>query len=377
MFRIKFSLVLGLLVGLNCAKIELRQQFQMQPFEPDWTMYAGSPDRLNIYPGELTLPLELAWRFKTSSAVEQTLIVNQGVLFFSTMDGNLYAVKIATGEKIGRIKTDIHATCLLQDSILIIARRYGDDTLFRYDLINGKFDWGINAGDISSEPFIVDNQIVVTALYKHLDFYNLKTGARIWKFETEDQIHSSPASFGEQIFFGCDDGYLYALSKKDARLNWKFKTAAAIQSTPTIKNGTVFFGSNDHFFYAVESNSGQLKWKFKTNGQIFHAAAANDSLIIFGSTDAFIYCLNQFSGKLVWKFQANSVVSTCPLIVNDLVFFGSLDRFYYALEISTGKEKWKYQTKGRIRTAPVVWGNYLLGASEDNYVYAFTGTGVK
>lgn len=376
MYRIKYFLMICL-IFISCAKIQLKNIFQIQLFETNWTMYAGNPARTNFFPGDISLPLEPVWRFKASAAIEQTLLIDDGVVFFTTMDGNIYALNISTGKKIGHKKIVIHATSILHDSLLFIARRYGDNTLFRYNLSRGKFDWQINAGDISSEPIILDNQIVVTALYKHIDLYDINSGTKIWQFETDDQIHSSPASNGEAIFFGCDNGYLYALSRKDGVLDWKFKTNAAVQSTPTIKNETVFIGSSDFYFYALNLHSGQLKWKFKTEGQLFHAAAANDSLIIFGSTDAQVYCLNQFSGELVWKFKANSVISTCPLIVNNKVFFGSLDRHYYAVDISAGKKLWQYETKGRIRTAPVVWGDYLIGASEDNYVYAFAGAEEK
>ena len=366
-------LIAGLfLLIISCAKIQLQNQAILHHFFPNWTMYGGNPARTNSYPGHINLPLKLLWQQSTSAAVGKTILISDGIIFFSTMEGNIYAYSIGNGEKIGRVKTEFHATQIVKDSILIIARRYGDDTLFKYQLKTGKFDWGLNAGDIASEPLIFDNQIVVTALYNHIDLYDLSTSERIWQTNVDDHIHSSPATDGNIIVFGCDDNFIYAVNYNDGEIIWKFKTNASVQATPVIFDQTVFIGSSDKNFYALDLASGEEKWHFRVNGKILQAAAVNDSLVIFGATDEHIYCLDRKSGDRKWTFKAGSIISTCPLICDDKVFFGSLDHHYYGLDVASGRDIWKYKTKGRVRTAPVIWGNYFIGASEDHHLYVFS-----
>jgi outer membrane protein assembly factor BamB len=338
----------------------------------NWEMYGGNAARTNYYSGDISLPLKLKWRYDATSAIGKTLLAVDGVLYFSSLDGRLYALDIETGKKIGHKKIIVDATQAYQDSNLILALRYGDETLFKYNLKTAKYEWKIDAGDIASEPLVLDGNIIVTALYNHIDLYDLKNGVKIWQTKTPDQIRSSPSLKNDKIVFGCDDGFVYAVEKLTGAIAWKFKTGAGVQATPVIGDTIVYIGSLDKIFYAISLNSGKLLWSFPTEGQLFEAAALDDEFIIFGSTDSKLYCLDRLTGKEIWMYEAKSVISTSPLICQDKIFFGSLDNFYYALDLKSGKELWKYETRGRIRTNPVIWGEYLIGASENNYVYIFS-----
>jgi eukaryotic-like serine/threonine-protein kinase len=48
---------------------------------------------------------------------------------------------------------------------------------------------------------------------KHLYALDIKTGQQKWKFETEDQVFSSPVISGGMVYFGSNDGHLYAREK--------------------------------------------------------------------------------------------------------------------------------------------------------------------
>jgi outer membrane protein assembly factor BamB len=370
--NIFINLLILCVLLINCAKIKINFDTIEKFGAPNWEMYGGNPARTNVYPADISLPLELKWRYNASSAVGKTILVIDGIVYFTTMDGRLYALDIETSKKIGNRKLNVDATTAYRDTNIFIAIRYGDETLFKYNLKRAKNVWKIDAGDISSEPLVLDNSVAVTALYQHIDLYNTSDGSRIWQTKTDDQIRSSPAFHGGTIVFGCDDGFVYAVDKISGAIRWKFKTNANVQATPAIKDTIVYIGSSDNNFYALGLKTGNLIWSYNAMGQILHAPAVNDKVVIFGSTDSHLYCLERFTGKIIWSFEAESVISTSPLICNDKVFFGSLDRHYYALDLETGEEIWKYKTRGRVKTAPVIWGNYLIGASENNNVYIFS-----
>ncbi len=359
-------------VLLNCARIRIDFAALPDIDAPNWEQFAGSMARTNSYPGELKLPLRLKWKYNTAGTVGNTILAANGIAYFTTMDGRLIAVDIATGKKIGHRKIGVDATCTYHDSCLYLALRYGDETLFKYDLTKGKYQWKIDAGDIASEPLVVDQYIIVTALYNHVDLYQSKNGVRIWQTKTEDQIRSSPAYRSGVIVFGCDDERIYAVNRSDGKIRWKFKTGASVLATPALGDSIVYVGSGDNQFYAIHLFSGKMIWQFGARGRIVHAAAVNDSLAIFGSTDGRLYCLNRATGALRWSFQAQSIISTSPMICGNLVFFGSMDQHYYAVDLETGSVQWKYKTNGRVRTTPVIWQNYLICASENNELYIFS-----
>ena len=42
--------------------------------------------------------------------------------------------------------------------------------------------WKVDAGDIASEPLIHDNSVYVSALYEHVDSYDLRNGHKTMEF---------------------------------------------------------------------------------------------------------------------------------------------------------------------------------------------------
>ena len=381
-YTIFHKMLLGIIILASfggCSKIKLRRPLQTVSVYPNWTMYGGNPQRTHVYPSKTNPPLDLYWTKRLNALAERSLILVDSVLFFGTQHEHIHAYHIFTKKKIGKINVDFPATCAYSNNTLFIARRYGDNTLYALDLSKGKWLWKIDAGDIESEPLITPTGIVVSALYKHIDMYAMDTGTRLWTFETGDHIYSSPAYANGKIFFGCDDGYLYAINSSDGTLLWKFKSGASIRATPAVNvnRKIVFIGSSDFYFYALNMVSGEELWRFETNGQITQGAAVTQNSVVFGSTDHNVYCLNSRNGQLRWQIASRSVVGTSPVIAGSTVYWGSLDHYLYAVELKTGKTIWTYETKGRIRTDPIVWGPYLVTASEDDYIYVFKMTDNK
>ncbi len=369
--KIRFISFLLFIFLLNCAKIQLHKWPVIVTEIPNWTIWGGNIARTHVYPKKLQLPLELKKHFKTSAAVGKSLLVEDGLLFYTTMDGNIYVYDILHDEEKGHTNVEFHSTLAVKDTVLIIARRYGDDTLFGFNLNAGEIFWHINAGDIDSEPLLFGNEIIITALYKHIDKYDVMSGERIWKTDLQEHIHSSPAMSHNLIFFGCDDNFIYAVDQQDGKVIWKYRTDGAVIGSGAVLDTAFFIGSTDNFFYALNVKNGKLLWRFKTGGQILTGPAVLDSFVVFGSNDEKLYCLNSRTGRLRWQFKAESIISTSPLISENTVFFGSLDHHIYAVNLRTGEEIWKYKTKGRIRTDPVIWGDYLICASEDRDIYIF------
>jgi hypothetical protein len=57
------------------------------------------------------------------------------------------------------------------------------------------------------------------------------------------------------LYFGSDDGYVYALNP-DGSLKWRYLTGNAVKSSPAIAdNGVMYVGSSDYSLYALWSPS--------------------------------------------------------------------------------------------------------------------------
>jgi hypothetical protein len=64
-----------------------------------------------------------------------------------------------------------------------------------------------------------------------------------WSFHTNGEVVSSPAIVGEVVYFGSNDGNLYAMDAASGKLHWKFETGSAIPSSPAVAAGIVYFAS--------------------------------------------------------------------------------------------------------------------------------------
>src|ERR1051325_7901095 len=88
-----------------------------------------------------------------------------------------------------------------------------------------------------------------------------------WAFPTGDRIVSSPVLQDKVLYFGGDDGNIYAVEADSGRQIWKRPTGGPVPCTPAVANGTLFAGSYDGKFYALNAQTGAIKWKFATEGE--------------------------------------------------------------------------------------------------------------
>ena len=80
-------------------------------------------------------------------------------------------------------------------------------------------------------------------------------------------VNASSVAYGEYVFFGCDDGQFYALSKTNGALAWSFTPGyfiteenvnnyitTPILSNPVVEDGVVYFGAKGNV-YALDAQT--------------------------------------------------------------------------------------------------------------------------
>ena len=181
-----------------------------------------------------------------------------------------------------------------------------------------------------------------------------------WKFQTNDEIDSSPAVGPEgTVYAGSDDGNLYAIDSENGKEIWRFKTGDEIRSSPAVgPNGTIYIGSLDGRLYAIKPN-GDLKWSFNIGDTIFSSPAIGpDGRVIYiGASDGYLYAFNA-SGTLKWKFFGAGKIVSSPSIGHDgiehVVYFGSTAAHLYAVAADNGDLKWSFPTKAEVYASPAI-----------------------
>jgi hypothetical protein len=137
------------------------------------------------------------WSFNTLNSNSTSAAVANGVVYFGTGKGNVYAVDAATGAQ--------------------------------------KWVAATGAG-VSSSPAISlgSNMVIVGSNDHRLYSLNATSGAKLWNYTTSAPIWSSPAIADGRVFFGSDDFNMYALGTMAPRLQ-----ATIFPSSTSLRPGQV------------------------------------------------------------------------------------------------------------------------------------------
>ena len=226
-----------------------------------------------------------------------------------------------------------------------------------------------------------------------------------WKFPTGDRIVSSPVIANKTIYFGGDDGNIYAVEAETGREFWRRATRGPVSSTPAVADGTVYATSYDGNLYALNAETGAVKWKFQTAGErrfeakgihgfqpktqtiadpfdiFLSSPLVTNGTVYFGSGDENFYAVDAASGDLRWKFKTGDVVHSSPAFADGTVYFGGWDSYFYALDAATGKEKWRFHggedalvhNQVGFQSSPAVLNGVVYTGCRDSNLYALDG----
>lgn len=367
-----------LAVGIVCGCEGLQIERAIKGSSGDWITFGGAPSRTNQSSSGLKPPLKQIWQYDAGAGITSTPLIRDDILIVTTLKGELHAVNVRTGKRIGYLTLDgaVAGTPVWNGVDVCIPISAENETAESISLVNGTKNWRAKFGSSESSLLRYDRFLYVTSLNGILYCLDASSGGEVWKFETaaeEDRkpIRSSPATDGEVVVFGSDNGCIYAVRRADGTQKWKFQTGQSIFASPIITKGRVIVGSLDGKVYCLDARSGDLFWTFDTKSRVFGSASSNDKYAFVGTTDGYCYALDIMNGSAVWKFKAKSVINSAPLVANDVLYVGCLDKILYMLNVETGVEVWHLQAEGRIRVPAVIWNGILFVTSEDSYVTAF------
>jgi outer membrane protein assembly factor BamB/PKD repeat protein len=244
---------------------------------------------------------------------------------------------------------------------------------------DGALLWNFTTGrEVRSCPAIVDGVVYFGSNDGNLYALNAETGALIWNSAAGRGIQSSPAVADGVIYAGSWDSNLYAFDMSSGALLWNYTTGDAVISSPAVAQGIVYAGSFDGKIYALDAVTGEPVWEYATEGpRIASSPAVVDNVVYVGSEDGNLYALNASSGALLWNYTTGGQVHSSPSVANDAVYFGSDDFNVYALDASSGSLLWTATTGDMVRSSPAVANGVVYVGSYDENVYALdssTGT---
>ena len=175
-----------------------------------------------------------------------------------------------------------------------------------------------------------------------------------WSNTSSGTVYSSPAVVGGKVFFGSDDGNVYAFDALTGKKLWSNSTSNGdygASASPAVSNGNVFtYSNNDDSLYCFNVTTGARKWKVGLGSGSYGGSSplVLNGKVYIGSADGHLYVRNENDGSASWNFAIGASsgngygVDSGPSVVGDRVFFGGGDSKFYAVNITSHALVWSY-----------------------------------
>ncbi|HEU4737282.1 MAG TPA: PQQ-binding-like beta-propeller repeat protein [Solirubrobacterales bacterium] len=289
----------------------------------NWPMFGLNPARTRYLPAKgVKPPFRKLWRFTERPLLEFPPIYVAGKLYFVDNNGTARALDADTGR-------------------ILWERSIGR----------------LNA---SSPAYYRHRLYIVNLVPGHIVKLDAKTGKTIWKRSLPGRAESSPVVIDRTVYFGCEDGNLYALSTISGNVRWATGLGGPVKSAPAYYGGTLYVGDYGGYMNAVDAKTGKLKWQsgslgqgFGTSGQFYSTPAVAFGRVYAGNNDDRVYSFDLKDGTLAWSYSTGGYAYSGPTVSTTrhappTVYIGSFDGNVYALDAKDGSLRWSRSAGGQV-----------------------------
>lgn len=205
----------------------------------------------------------LVWSFEAGQALWSAPFINEEMVYLSSLDHKLYALKLQNGQKVW--ETELGGA-------IIFSPAYEDGKLFVATL---------------------DNKVVAL---------NDTNGTIVWQKDAPDGLWSQPVALDGVVYYGDMAGRVYAVSAKDGSVIWDYVLGEMVSGAPAIMPDGVLFVGEEGKIVALDFN-GELLWNRTVEGKLYTGPVAVDGLLILGISqgDEVLKAFN-YEGSEIWPF---------------------------------------------------------------------------
>ena len=243
-------------------------------------------------------------------------------------------------------------------------------------------------------PILLRNSAIYGGLDGNLYTVPLSGSGGVWSFKTAfGRAISAPVAVCDgRVFFGCEDGYLYALGpggtatlpSKDLQI-WKIRSLLTSKLADTKYNRFTSFGNwaNTNVDKQGIAPPFKINWIRRYEGTTKHFSTFGGGRMYTHTAEGQIFAVEQETGRLLWRryFPGVHICYTSPLYYRErlLVPQAGLEKCYLrCLDAATGKLLWEAPFSGspswNRQLPPVVYKRDPARRGPDLAIYMF-GTG--
>jgi serine/threonine protein kinase len=371
----------------TCA--EMKAELEKLRYQPQITVAApaaatnknGVVAGTNWFPAEENIGgIEPKWKFTTEDEIRSTPTFSKDLAFVCSYDTNVYILNLATGAGVWKYASrgGIAASPIVDEANKLVMFGSEDKEFYAVDYRNKRLEWSYPTKDkVRGTARLAPD---LNAVFFGSDdgfLYALRTnGILLWKYDFGEPVRSRPYVTNEVVIAGSESGEIIAIGL-DGKRKWSVRTKRAVTSSPFVDadEGMCYIGSADGNVYALDASGGYKSWNFRSNGPVISSPVVDGDLLYFGSTDGYIYAIDAHTSREKWKFKTEKPIISSPVIHQGSVYIGGTDEIFYCLDSMSGKKKWEFKAKGMITSTACIANDLILFGSLDKTLYALPLTG--
>jgi outer membrane protein assembly factor BamB len=360
------SIILLALALTGCVGLELSRPFRTMP--DDWAQSGGDVGRRQVAPEPPPLPWKQVWQYKAQGGMLATPLVRDSVAILGTLNGEVQAVELRSGKRLGYTKVGgpVRGTPALSGTtVMVPVSSLKGPSLIAMDVKEGRRVWEMTLGPIESSLLLDNGRLFAATLEGRLYCLNAATGEERWRYQvgTKSQrkpIRSAPAMTGGLVVFGSDAGLVTALDAPTGQLRWSVRMGSSVFAGAAASEGTVVIGDLLGRVVGIDGANGSVLWTRELRSPVYASAAIEGGACYVPVADGRVVALDLRTGIELWTFRAKSVVNASPLVAGSMLLVPSLDRSLTILDRRTGGAVERIEVEGRVKVTPVVWQGLVL-----------------
>jgi outer membrane protein assembly factor BamB len=228
-----------------------------------------------------------------------------------------------------------------------------------FDAESGVRLWSTLIGppDTPSLPVATNEDQLLLAVGMQLYSVDKLTGKLLWELKLLHHPSAAPGLDSEQVYLGMVEGSVYCYDLRrihqlyhEGRLPqwsnlaqlWRYKAPEAITSPPMSNGRIVVFASLSGSLFAISRRDNKLQFQFETEGHapILAPVGQGSGSLMIPTEDSRLLTVNDENGKRRWVFTSGNPIRRQPAVIGPHVFVAPVGEGLYCLSVASGVIQW-------------------------------------
>ena len=255
---------------------------------------------------------------------------SEQLVVIGTADGEVVAARAADGHEVWRTPVGgaVNNSLLVADGVIYAATDAGE--IVAVDPSSGRIAWSMNAGAPITRNAAADAGVLYVGTNSGRFLAIDLASHRIrWEVPLADGQPGTPTVANGRVYVvegiqGLETHDLLALDSNSGSEQWRFASPAGAQvHMGGIAGGQVYAMSEDHNVYALNADrGGPPRWTVTTDDRVVTLAAIVGDLVFFSSEDDTVRAIDARTGEVLWKWSTTGN-PTMPAVIDGRVYVGT------------------------------------------------------